>query len=91
MNLDLRLKRGASFLTCEIIDLRTDYRLETYATIYCAPLERGDWAYRPSIDISLLWSENGLGNPTPTNAAPRFSSFIRPRVRCNRENRYSVD
>ena len=25
---------------------------------HCAPLERGDWTYRLSIDISLRWSEN---------------------------------
>ena len=24
---------------------------------HCAPLERGDWTYRRSIDILLLWSE----------------------------------
>ncbi len=27
---------------------------------HCAPLERGDLTCRPSIDISLLWSERGL-------------------------------
>ena len=27
---------------------------------YCTPLERRDWSYRRSIDISLLWSESKL-------------------------------
>ena len=31
---------------------------------HCAPLERGYWRYRPSIDISLLWSENDLYRPS---------------------------
>ncbi len=32
---------------------------------HCAPLERGDWTYCPSIDISLLWSENCTINMSP--------------------------
>ena len=28
---------------------------------HCAPLERGRWTYRRSIDISLLWSEGRNG------------------------------
>ena len=27
---------------------------------HSAPLERGDWTYHPSIDISLRWSERPL-------------------------------
>ena len=42
MNLDLQLKRGASFLTCEIIDLRTDHRNLCYYLLRSSGAPGGD-------------------------------------------------
>ena len=45
----------------EIIDIAQGippFNLLGVLDIHCAPLERRDCTYRPSIDISLLWSES---------------------------------
>ena len=76
MNLDLQLKRGASFLTCEIIDLRTDHRLETYATIYCVPLERGGVDLLPFYrHIAPLERKTGWGTQPLRMQPPVFPAL----------------
>ena len=51
--------------------------IERVSCIHCAPLEREDWTYPHSIDISLRWSERQsdrwAGRPRPYRKSDGFS------------------
>ena len=61
---------GVMFNICPCWGYFVHWLINLMNSIHCAPLERGDWTYCLSIDISLLWSEgrtvDGRGNLAPT-------------------------
>ena len=73
MNLDLRLKRGASFLTYEIIDLRTDHRNLCYYLLRSSGARGVDLLpfYRHIAPLE----RKRVGEPNPYECSPPFFQF----------------